>query len=249
MTIQDQTTVLLNLIEGPMNLGAIARAMANTGFSKLRFHSELTGTEGDARKFALHALPIIEKAAQPENLEGLLEGIDCVFAFTPRDPWPDGKALSLDGFLSKTEELLAENKTVGLLFGNEARGLENEHLTHCHYRVALPTDPGYESVNLSQAVLLALWELMRHHKGKLSEKRAPDPERASADEKAHLVNNMRLFLESIEFLNPQNPDHIFGEVRHLIKSRDWTTRELELLHAIFGKGRSRYESALRKLEG
>lgn len=240
------THILLHLVEGPVNLGAVCRAMANTGFEHLRFSGELDKEIGEARKFALHARPILDQSQKYENLPTLVEGLDLVFGFTPRNPWEDGRGLSLDGFHQHYRQGLADGKSVGLLFGNEARGLQNEHLVHCHYRVALPTHSGYASMNLAQAVLVVLWEVARAQQGVLPELTQPDPDMVSSTDKQQLLANIRQFLETIEFLNPQNPEHLWSEVVPLINSRDWTKRELTLLHAIFGKGRSRYLASLRK---
>ena len=55
----DQTHVLLHEVEGPINLGAICRAMANTGFSKLRYCGRLDGKASATARFAVHASNIL----------------------------------------------------------------------------------------------------------------------------------------------------------------------------------------------
>lgn len=245
---QKHTRVLLHLVEGPVNLGAVCRAMANTGFGSLRFTGELSQDEGQARKFALHARPILDHAKKYEELEAMVADHHVVFGFTPRNPWEDGRGLSMDGFLVEYGKARAANQSVGLLFGNEARGLQNEHLVHCHWRVSLPTHSDYASMNLAQAVLVVLWELARARQGGLGKLAQEQPELIGPEEKRQLLANIQSFLETIEFLNPQNPDHLWAEIFAMFNNRDWTQRELTLLHAMFGKGRSRYLASLRKLE-
>ena len=155
--------VLLHQVEGPINLGAVCRAMANTGFQNLAFTGPLEASEGQARKFALHARNILEAVPKKNDLLELTQGIDLVFGFTPRNPSEDGRGLDLDGFHQQVTKARQQGKSIGLLFGNEARGLENADLVQCHYRVALPTNETYVSMNLSQAVMVVLWELSRHH--------------------------------------------------------------------------------------
>lgn len=60
-----------------------------------------------------------------------------------------------------TLRTLADHSPIALLFGHEDRGLENVALEHCTHLVAIPTDPAYPSLNLADAVLLALYELRR----------------------------------------------------------------------------------------
>ena len=71
---------------------------------------------------------------------------------------------------------------------------------------------------------------------------------ASVEERDQLVDNVRRFLDKTDFLNPQNPDHLWMEIMPIFKTRDWSSREIILLHAIFGKSASRYGALKRKYE-
>ncbi len=148
-----------------MNLGAVCRAMANTGFTDLCFTGRLTGMESAASRFAVHAGYILQAARKKQDLADLLADSDVVFGFTPRNPWEDGKNLDLDGFHKKVAEAESRGQSIGLLFGNEKVGLHNEHLVLCNWRVALPTAKTYISMNLAQAVLVVLWEMHRRRAG------------------------------------------------------------------------------------
>ena len=244
----ERTWILLHQVEGPVNLGSACRAMANTGFGNLRFSGDLEKNDFEARRYALHARHILERAQKHTGFEALLAGLDVVFGFTPRSPWPDGKTLDLDAFHGHYAETLTRGKTVGLLFGNEARGLTNAQLAHCHFRVTLPAHADYISMNLAQAVLVVLWELHRKRPEKRSAAGEVKPEIASSDEKARLLDNVRSFLDALEFLDPQNPEHLWLEMIPLFKSRDWTKRELTLLHAVFAKSRSRHLAVKKKAD-
>ncbi len=50
---------------------------------------------------------------------------------------------------------------VALLFGSEKFGLSNEHLSHCHWLLRIPTRTEHGSMNLGQAVAICLYELRR----------------------------------------------------------------------------------------
>ena len=277
------TTVLLHQVEGPINLGSVCRAMANTGFSRLAYTGDLARDDFQARRFALHATDLLEQARHAGAFQELVSGTDVLFGFSPRQPWPDGRNLNLDQFQTRYREAQEEGRSIGLLFGNEAHGLANQHLAHCSYRVALPTHEDYPSLNLSHAVMVVLWECHRHArkdrpmpaapkpaapmpavpmpaapKPAAPEPAAPvpaapvpaatQPERAEAVEKEALIQNLREYLGEIDFLNPQNPDHLWMEILPIFKVRDWTKREITLLLAIFGKGMSRYKALKKRLK-
>ncbi len=53
-----------------------------------------------------------------------------------------------------------ENR-VALLFGSEKFGLSNEHMSHCHWLLRIPTRDEHASMNLGQAVAICLYELRR----------------------------------------------------------------------------------------
>ena len=237
--------VLLHNVTGPVNLGSICRAMANTGFSDLRFSGPLTITDPEATKYAVHAGGLLQKAHQCDGFGSLIDGLDVLFGFTPRSPWSDGRDLDLDDFHEAYRRTRAQGHSIGLLFGNEAHGLANRELAHCHYRIALPACSDYVSMNLAQAVMVVLWELNRKHRDPI-QRDTPDPEIATANQKNDLLENVRRFLDEHAFLNPQNPERLWREIVPIFKTRTWTKRELTLLHAIFSKARTRYRSLEKK---
>ncbi len=242
----DATWVLLHEVKGPINLGSVCRAMANTGFRNLRFTGPLTGDDSEAQKFAVHARDLLEKGEKHIDFKGLISGMDVLFGFSPRSPWVDGRDLSLDDFHNHYAKARARGERVGLLFGNEARGLENKNLAFCQFRVRLPAQMEYVSMNLAQAVMVVLWELHREHRAEPA-RDLEFPELASHEEKQALLNNIYGFLDVLEFLDPQNPEHLWMEILPIFNSRDWTKRELNLLLAIFGKSRSRHRALKKKL--
>ncbi|MBV8866707.1 MAG: RNA methyltransferase, partial [Acidobacteriaceae bacterium] len=66
--------------------------------------------------------------------------------------------------LEAAAELLRERMAqspVALLFGSEKFGLSNEHMSHCHWLLRIPTRQEHGSMNLGQAVAICLYELRR----------------------------------------------------------------------------------------
>ncbi len=242
----DATWILLHKVEGPINLGSVCRAMANTGFRHLRFTGALESDDFEARKFALHARDLLADGEKHQDFKSLVSGMDVLFGFSPRSPWTDGRDLAIDDFHDHYAKARARGEKVGLLFGNEARGLENMHLAHCQFRVRLPTRREYVSMNLAQAVMVVLWELHRGQ-GAGPKRDVLLPEWASPEEKQALLNNIHGFLDVLEFLDPQNPEHLWMEILPIFNSRDWTKRELTILQAIFGKSSSRHRALKKKL--
>lgn len=247
VAVQTQVWVLLQRIEGPINLGFICRAMANTGFDQLRFSGPLQGDEDEARRFAVHARPLLEQAQQCQNVSQLTGDLTRVYGFSPRAPWADGRNLDMDGFVAQARRDCAAGHRLGLLFGNEAHGLDNDALAVCDYRVCLPAVADYVSMNLAQAIMVTLWELMRSAAAPTAAAEQARVAWISAEEKARLAERCLEFAAAMGFTGSQQPHGIEQEYRGLFHRHDWTEREMQLLLGLFAKGRTRYEALQKKL--
>ena len=233
----NQPRILLHNVEGPVNLGSTARVMANMGFNDLGYTGVLTGSEKEVILFALKAFPIIESAEKYEDLESMIADCQVLIGFTPRDPWPDGKSLGYCDFAEHVRESGVRGLKIGFLFGNEAHGLNNEDLTHCNYRVALPTSDHFPSMNLSHAVLSALLPLRMNTLEYEIEK--PAPSYVDMSKKKQLTDKIFDFLDAIDYLGKEPSSSTRHELEAIWKARQWTERECNLLLGVFNKANVR----------
>jgi len=143
--------VILHNPEIPPNTGNVIRLCANTGTS-LHLIRPL-GFEMDHAKLRRAGLDYHEFAcvAVHDDLDACLAALDHprAFAFTTR------------GEVRHTDVQYAEGDA--LLFGCETRGLPDEILERfsSERRVRLPMIPGNRSINLSNAVAVAVYEAWR----------------------------------------------------------------------------------------
>jgi tRNA/rRNA methyltransferase len=226
--------VLLSRIEGAVNLGFIARSMANTGFSSLSYIGTVSKNNKTALKYALTASDILASARHADSFRSLVSDSDVVIAFTPRDPFT-APPLAFEDLKSYVEDTLADGLSVGLMFGNEAHGLNNEEISLCTKRVSLPTSENFPSMNLAQAVMVVLWELR-----KSKPQKKPDTVYADCETIDILRDRLNEYLELIEYFNKQNPAGIRHEINHMIQRGRLTKREAELLLSIISKSISRH---------
>jgi TrmH family RNA methyltransferase len=134
------------------------------------------------------------------------------------------------------EELLdfAREGPVALLFGREDKGLPNEILDRAHIVVTIPTTD-HASLNLAQAVLIALYEL---HLSAADATRTLAPPRkdappATAEEYEKLFADTESALHAVDFFKTRFHEHIMRSVRTLFYRAAPDSRELALLRAIF----------------
>ena len=152
----DRFFVILSRPDSPENVGLTARAMKNTGFSRLRLVMDKPLRSG-AYFTAVHAHDILETAESFSELSPALADMDVVFAAAARSR-KNFPSLPLSGLLPKIASFSSDTR-IGLLFGNERTGLTAQELRHSNFRIALPQASTQPSYNLAAAVLLFLFHL------------------------------------------------------------------------------------------
>ncbi len=143
----------------PLNIGAVARAMANFGFSRLAVVAAYAPHWREARS-AVGAPGLLASARETDSLAEAIR--DCTLVagtgtLTYRKP--DQAVVRLPDLAPLVRRELELGGRVGLVFGPEKHGLSREDLSHCHLLVEIPTDARQPSMNLGQAVAVCLYEL------------------------------------------------------------------------------------------
>jgi tRNA/rRNA methyltransferase len=137
------------------NVGAAARIMNNFGFSSLR----IVGTPPSKNDFylAMHSEQILQQAGIHPTLKDAIADLDRVIAFSRRT----GRQKPVDLTPPQMADYCAAipNLNIGLVFGRETFGLTDEEAKLCPLRCHIPANPAFPSINLAQAVAIAVWEL------------------------------------------------------------------------------------------
>lgn len=139
------------------NVGAVARALKNTGFADLRLVNPCPLGD-DARRMACSSEDILDGAAVFKALPEAVADAGLVVAFTARDRRDLRDSVSLDAAIS-TIVGAAAAAPVAILFGREDRGLTAEELAPCQLLVRIPAALDRLVYNLSQSVLIAAFQL------------------------------------------------------------------------------------------
>ena len=140
------------------NVGASSRAMANMGFEQLVLIAPQCQVDYEAQQAAATGQQALQSRLVFPSWEAYHEAFPefVRYGFTARD----GQNRILQDvrqvWLSEPQGY-AFSQDVALVFGPEDWGLSNEDLSHCHFAVSLPTFGKNPSLNLAQAVLLALY--------------------------------------------------------------------------------------------
>jgi len=222
------------------NVGSVARAMLNMGASRLAL-VDPQGYDLDraAPLATVHARHILENASIVPTLAEALAGTSLVIGATARTGgWRKGlltPAKAAPEVLSR----LHEGGGAALVFGPEDRGLTNEETSLCDQLVMIPASPDCASLNLSQAVLILLYECYQLALTRPFEPSGPPTERdASFEERQALFSNMREALLAIDFLKDQNAEYWMLPVRRFFSRFRLRRNEFNLLMGICRQVRS-----------
>jgi len=222
------------------NVGSVARAMLNMGASRLVL-VDPQGYEPDraAPLATNHARHILENALVVGSLAQALEGASLVIGTTARTGgWRKG-LLTPAKAAPEVLARLHEGGSVALVFGPEDRGLTNEETCLCDQLVMIPASPHCTSLNLSQAVLILLYECFQLALTKPFEPSGPPTERdASFEERQALFANMQEALSAIDFLKDQNAEYWMLPVRRFFSRFRLRRNEFNLLMGICRQVRS-----------
>ncbi|KAB0266664.1 RNA methyltransferase [Microvirga brassicacearum] len=186
------------------NIGMVARAMANFGLSELRLVSPRNGwPKKGAHSAASGATHVLEHAKLFETAREAIADLHYVFATTARERGQMKRVLGPDAAMGEAQSRLGEGQGVGILFGRERTGLENDEISLADAIVTFPVDGQFSSLNLAQAVLLVAYEWR-----KLAGAALPfSGERRSPPAPRHMVVSFFEYLETeLEAVNFYPPD-------------------------------------------
>jgi tRNA/rRNA methyltransferase len=151
--------VVLVSPRNPLNIGAVARAMANFGFAHLSVVASHEPHWREARS-AIGAPDLLQNAKESATLAEAVANCTLVIGsgtLTRRKP--EQRVVPLPALPPIIQQELNRGGRVALIFGPEKHGLTREDLSWCHLLVEIPTDPRQPSMNLGQAAALCLYEL------------------------------------------------------------------------------------------
>ncbi len=144
------------------NIGAAARAMLNFGLEGLRVvdpRDEWPNSRAVA--MASGAGRLLDFAGPYDGVNAAVADCDYVFATTARSRYITKPVVTPERAMEQARALAAEGKRVGVLFGPERAGLENEDVAVANAIVTVPVNPEFPSLNLAQCVLLMGYEWRR----------------------------------------------------------------------------------------
>ncbi len=153
----DNIRIVLVEPQVPGNVGAAARAIKNMGLTRLVLVNPWFHNHPQARYMAHGSVDILDNALVVDELSKAVSDSVLVVGTTQRKrhnvPFlkPDEAA----------DRILGSSHIgpVSILFGREDKGLSNKELSSCQLLVTIPSSSAQPSLNLSQAVMVIVYEI------------------------------------------------------------------------------------------
>lgn len=217
------------------NIGMAARAMLNCGLSTLRLVAPRDGWPNErAQRAASGADIVLEKAEVFDTVGEAVADLERVVATTARTRelvqrivTPRQAATEMHGWIGRGER-------VGILFGPERTGLENDDMVHADTALSIPLNPQFSSLNMAQAVLLVAYEWTAAGDQTPPERLSDHAARpATKEELQSLFDHLERALDQSGFLrNKEMRPSMVLNLRALLQRAEMTEQEARTFHGV-----------------
>ena len=203
----------------PGNVGSAARAMKTMGLSDLVLVAPKMPdvlTQPNAVALASGAVDVLENARVVSSLKEALADTSFAVAFTARRRELSHPIVPLREAVGRALQQIVQVPAapVALVFGNEAMCLSNEDVDRCQLLATIPSNPEYSSLNVSQSVQVAAYEVMMQA-GAFAVEDHPERPAATAGEVEHFLRHLETAAVECGFLVPNSPKKFMTRMQRL----------------------------------
>ena len=227
-------TVILFSPKYPENVGSVARACMNMGCDNIILvDPRMWDLEKALPLATVHARPLLESMRIEPDLATAVAPFSMVYGTTARTGGWRKAIRSPEQAAVEVVEEIGEGGDVAIVFGPEDRGLTNAETDLCHHLLTIPTSESLTSLNLSQAVLVVLYECFKASR--------TTPFRPGGGEKSRLITHKErevLFstlqetMLDIDYLHPDNPDYFMLPAKRFLNRMKLRLNEYNLLMGV-----------------
>ena len=220
---------------GPLNVGSIARLCSNFKVNQLRIVSPKCDIFSiESKKMALKGFTYLQKNNIYKNLNEAI--IDCDLVIATCGRVSISKNSKID-FIERINPFINEYKNVrnlAIIFGREDRGLTNKELLMAHKIFTINASDNYPSLNLSHAVSITLYELLKKSP-KINQIITKKPALASSVQIDESCNDIERLLLKIGYLLPHTSNAKMNKFKQYIIKSDTSKNELNIIRGIINQ--------------
>lgn len=217
------------------NIGTAARAMLNCGLTDLRLVGPREGWLSDrAVAAASGADRVLLAAREFETTADAIADLNRVWATTARNRFMVKPVDTPKAAAAAMRDLSEAGQKMGILFGPERTGLDNDDVSLADTVMTVPLNPDYTSLNLAQCVLLVGYEWYQlgvEEAPKAMTKGAQDA--ASKEQLLGFFEHLERELDACGFLRVVEKRPVMvRNIRNMFQRAGLTGQEVQTLHGI-----------------
>ncbi|MGB8621633.1 MAG: TrmH family RNA methyltransferase, partial [Paracoccaceae bacterium] len=177
---------------------------------------------------------LLDEAGIFADTAGAVADCDYVFATTARARGLTKPVMTPERAMEHARAMIAEGRRVGVLFGPERAGLENDDVARANAIISVPVNPDFASLNLAQSVLLTAYEWRRQSAGVPAEvMEMAKTERASQLEIDRLGDHYEERLGEAGFFFPEaKAEGMKLNLRNLWSRMPLTRADVQIFHGM-----------------
>lgn len=234
----ENISIILVRTKTPGNIGSIARCMMNMGLSRLILVRPTEYKNSEALKMAAGAHEILERAEVFPTLKEAIEGHGLVLGTTRQLGRYRRNLYTAREAAEMVIPLLPQNR-IGIVFGREVNGLDNEDLALCHELISIPSSDSFPSLNLSHAVMVVAYELFMASGARLP---SLEGKLADAEDMEKMYEHFQRTMRDIDFIDDESSRHMMHSIRQMLGRARLEDREVRILRGML----SHIDKAVRR---
>lgn len=238
----DHTHIILVEPQDSLNIGSVARAMMNFGYTHLHLVRPHEYSLERALVTGRWAEELLRRATIYDSLDQALGTMHDVIGFSSHHRPRRGEPVLLPDWTASLHPTTQQN--IALLFGREDTGLTLEAIEQCRLLVRIPTRAEYPALNLAQSVLVALYELSRLTWTDIAR---PHEELPSWNHYAQLDRVCDEVMRTSGFHHGAAGDPTAATVKNLLRRIQMNEKELRIMLALFNRVRISLEHKRRNV--
>ncbi len=218
------------------NIGMAARAMLNCGLTEMRLVAPRDGWPNPAAVAAASGADVVLEGAKVfATTADAVADLNLVYASTARSRGMIKPVVTPRFAAGELRKAAAVGQRVGVLFGPEAKGLNNDDVSLSDAIMQAPLNPGFSSLNLAQAVLMVGYEWFQagvdvpDYELVMNDETRP----ANKQEFGYLMDHLVRELDACGFLHVEEKRPIMvRNLRNLFQRANLTEQEVRTLRGV-----------------
>jgi tRNA/rRNA methyltransferase len=211
------------------NVGSIARACQNLGIKNIILINPCDYMVEDAFRLAKNAKRTLKNIEVRPTLDACLDDHHLLVGTTRRGRYKQVPFLTPSDLVDHISPVTHQYR-VGIVFGRENHGLNNDELLLCNVQSAIPASKENTVFNLSQAVLIYGYECF------LASDTEKDPYKgdlATQKEVSILYDHLEDMVKSLPITTRKGDEHFTNLFKRVLGRSMLEKRDIRLFHKLF----------------